>query len=119
MNQAYHNHPGWLVRTSNATFTTTVYHGASCDIKDPPSKLPSWQVWAKALSKQTVAVLVANYDAATGLNTTLTASDLGFSSAQTISTARDVWAHAGLPAASALSFRLGARSSAFRVLSVV
>eukprot|EP01045_Picozoa_sp_COSAG04_P032746 COSAG04_NODE_6522_length_1310_cov_1.759703_1_plen_120_part_00 len=119
MNQAYHNHPGWLVRTSNATFTTTVYHGASCDIKDPPSKLPSWPVWAKGLSKQTVAVLVANYDPATALNTTLTASDLGFSSAQTISTARDVWAHAGMPAASALSFRLGARSSAFRVLSVV
>ena len=116
MNQAYHNHPGWLVRTSNATFTTTVYHGASCDIKDPPSELPSWQVWAKALSKQTVAVLVANYDPSAGLDTTLAPAELGLSSSA-VSVARDVWAHAGMPAASALSFRLGARSSAFRVLT--
>jgi hypothetical protein len=119
VNQVHHNHPGWLVRTSNATFSTTVYHGASCDIKDPPSKLPSWQVWAKMLREQKVAVLVANYDPAAGLNTTLTTSDLGFSAAAKISTARDVWAHADLPAVSALSFQLGARSSAFRVFSVV
>jgi hypothetical protein len=99
-------------------FCRSRYHGASCDIKDPPSTLPSWQVWAKTLSETKVAVLVANYDNASTLSTSLTQSELGLLSSAKIATARDIWAHSDVAAGDALSFELGARSSAFRVLNI-
>jgi len=52
VNQQYFRHPGRLVKMSSTTWTIIVYHGASCDIKDLPSTLPSWQVWAKPLSEK-------------------------------------------------------------------
>ena len=118
VNQRYYKHPGWLVKTANTTWSTIVYHGASCDIKDPPSKLPCWQVWAKTLAEKEVAVLVANYDDETPLTLALMPADLGLAPTAQVVSVRDVWGHKELTATDALMYRLGVRTSAFRVLSI-
>ena len=66
-------------------------------------------------AEKEVAVLVANYDNASSLALNLTAAELGLPSAT--ASARDVWARADVGAADAMSFQLGARSSAFRILT--
>jgi hypothetical protein len=79
INQAWYGRPGSLIKTAGSTFNATVFHGASNDIKDPPSKLPSWQVWAKpmARSNSSMAVLIANYHPTAQQSGNLSVSELG------------------------------------------
>lgn len=95
VNQAWFGHPGYLIRTATTTFNATVFHGASNDIKDPPSRLPSWQVWAKPLAHEnsTMAVFVGNYDPTNPQQASMSLQELGLPTNRAVKTVRDVWKH--------------------------
>jgi hypothetical protein len=137
VNQAWFGHPGYLIRTATTTFNATVFHGASNDIKDPPSRLPSWQAWAKpqAHDNSTMAVFIGNYHPTDLQQDSLSLLELGLPQSHRVQTVRDVWKHSSCTVQSSvgggagstcglsgargeqqLTFALGSRKSLFLVI---